>query len=160
MSEEKTTRLPRALQGRSMQERMPERDPIAHNIDSRFYIPPSLQDKYPDKIFGWIRYSYAGNVEDQPNYEQAVDDGWTPAPADVWPAFGRRKVASPFERKEGSEDSLIRRDGHIFMWMDRVDYQTIRSRYDEATHRQGMFRNQLADPSMVKLHDERRWESR
>lgn len=158
MTTEKETRLPRSVQGRSMQERQPERTQMAYNIDSRFFIPPMLQEKYPDKIFGWIRYSYAGNMEDKPNYEQAVDDGFVPVPGDIWPSFGRRNVASPFERKEHDSNELIRREGHVFMWIDRKEYENVRSRYDLLTARQGQMRNELTDPSLVKIHDERRWE--
>lgn len=128
-----STRMARTRGTRGQQEKGYTRAPMAHTNLSMLEVPLAVQQKYPHKVFGFIRFSWKTH-EDRQNFEKAVHLGWDPTPAEVCPEFARRVVASPFERGEykGSEE-LIRRSGHVLMWCDREDYERRISELDEET---------------------------
>ena len=157
--EKKAPRQPRAAKTRAVAERSFERAPIAYFNNSKFTIPPMLREAYPHKIFGWIRVAFQNSGEDEENFDNKINQGWEPVLSSLCPELKNRQTLSPFERKAGA-DELIRRSGHILMWMDKSLYDQREAYYDEMKYRQGQMSSLCTEGGLHTIVDERSMQYR
>lgn len=110
-------RSSRSMQSRNHEGRVEDaRDPLVYAGISRFNLPKSLIDRFPEFRFCWVVYS-SGNQETKENYFDMCDKGYQPVRASECPELARHYALSPFAKKE--EDELILRGGQILMKASR-----------------------------------------